>query len=335
MAIRRKVVIHQVKEHQVSGSCFIQSSDAVCFDKVSVNIVIEARGSMSGYHQRLTGSVLAEDVSISTNDSIEFPFCIRFDSDISSYKGKQVTVKYGCELCLEPSHDDKSGLAKLGDFLQGLNGSLTTTKYFKVMDSTDKQYYIDDEVLELAVNYHEGAGVIIFVLIVLLYIPLFAFAFMNGLILGVFHFIGLVIGAIFFSLFPAVLFGIIINSYRNRGTIKPRIQLKSTDSGFSCQLINEEFIIVEDLKIRYLIKEFVKDDRGSTTTTHNSVVYKSEFMPIASHQQAVILHYPRQTNLQTFSLGEQVKLNWYLEIVGIYAGKKKSFLSEEFSVGRR
>lgn len=299
-----------VNTENITGYVLMKASNNMGIGKISGGVFFEARGLMVTKKEKIMSFDVTNQTELVKDKTHKFPFSFELPEDkLDSYKGKNVTFSYNCEIQVDVNATDidkleRSVFTKVKSFLYSDN-SIKFSRYFSI-----KNPYGNYQVTETKANFNIRANITLSVIAALLF------------------------GAVYISLIPAnrnfyifLGFGIIILLIyllkKLIGNVLGVISLETIrdEDAFLCKIWKTKSFRLTSLNIHYEIVEEVVDDRGTRSRTRTESLYSSDKKKISNFKRNsdIKFHYPNKKGLQSVVFGD-ASILWEMHLEGRYFG---------------
>lgn len=298
--LNSKVDIYKTNNDLVKSGCLtIKAFETINIDSITGFVFFYTRGMISGEKEELLSFKISNKKIVRKNETSKISFSFELPpNSISTYKGKNVSFSYKCEVEIVLKNEDIEKNNKnifSNHFLLPSEETLKSFAYFNVEDLASLSYQVKETSLNFVLEKNWSILIFITVILELLYIYLLPELTISYLILGV------MIGMFMANLFYEFVI---------------RVYLENVIGGVCLEIIRgEDFILCKidksnriDLSlfqsIYYEIIERVIDNRGTTSNTYKEIVYISSQKNLSGFKENSILKldYPEIKNLHSKNL---------------------------------
>jgi len=292
------------------GHVLFQSSEDFRIKDISGAIYIETRGKTSTRNNQIGKITIDNPGVIYKNELKMISFSFKLpENHISSYSGKNVNLKYKCEIRIAPRESDVQVLdqnlfEKVKSYVTS-DYSVKCKAYFDVDKPKGKYQVIERKsIFKLEMNFVIiGLSILIMGLAYLMLIPE-----LNPISI----FIGLVLSGVLtyaMKTYAEKIWGPV--TFKN---------INDQDS-FICQVRKSRKFNLKNQEIYYEIKERVVDDRGTSSSVYISELFTSKRIKISdnSGSKNISFDYPQMQGLESLQ-HHNTSIIWDMHLKGKFLG---------------
>ncbi|GEM_PF-4981417 len=325
ISIQKQILFYQSRDKNKSGHLAITTSHPVDIKKITGHIYLETRGRKRSTKELVKTVLIKDSFLLLENQNHEIPFSFQLSEEqIETYNGINVDHTYNFEISIEfENHEidlvDDGIFSKIKSFFTN-EKELVVSKYFNVKHS-NYRYDVKELNSELKRNIN-----------FLISLAFIVVAGSIGLLLFNSKLDEYIIVAI---IVPAVISLVFTQLYINKKLGTVFFEVLKEDDTFICNLEKQGTLMLQNPVIYYEIYESVRDDRGTSTVTHESSIVTSEKINLEGFDQyaSVRFSYPSEEGLYSLNYSD-TSIYWKMILKGKLFGFNFNYTSR-FTVGKK